>query len=112
LGSSEFAVLAPTTDHAGAVKLADRVVAVLRGPMAGGDMLPAETAVRAGYDAVANLTYSPIDPAELLTRAATAVRHGSPDTRHPWVRRFDPKTAPASRATPLGLELDQRSVSS
>ncbi len=111
LGPSEFAVLAPTTDHAGAVKLAQRVVAALRGP-GGGDMLPAGTVVRAGYDAVANLKYSPVDPAELLAHATTAVHHGTPETRHPWVRRFDPEKAPASRATPPGLELDKRSVTS
>ena len=112
LGPSEFAVLAPSTDHAGAVKLAERYVTELRGPKGGGDILPAGTAVRAGYDAVANLTYSPIDPAALLTRAAAAVQYGSPDTRLPWVRRFIPRTAPAPRATPPGLELDKRSVTS
>ena len=108
LGPTEFAVLAPTTDHAGAVKLAARVAAVLRGVMGGAG---AEAApLRAGYDAVANLTYSPIDPAELLARAATAVRTGTPETQHPWVRRFDAGKAPVPRATPPGLEFDKRRI--
>ena len=112
LGPSEFAVLAPTTDHNGAVTLARRVVATLRGFMGGDHMLHPGTGVRVGYDAVANLTYSPIDPAELLAHAATAVHHGTPEPQHPWVRRFDPERTPASRATPPGLEFDTRSVTS
>jgi len=53
-----------------------------------GQLAPGST-LRAGYDAVDNLTYSPIDPFELLTRAAAAVRTGIPEPSSPWVRRFD-----------------------
>ena len=45
--------------------------------------------LRAGYDAVGNFTYSPIDPVDLLARAAAAVRSGTPDTNYSWLRRFD-----------------------
>ena len=50
-------------------------------------------ALRAGFDAISNLSYSSMDPVELLTRAATAVRSGKPDRSYPWVRRFDSSKA-------------------
>ncbi|HYT03770.1 MAG TPA: response regulator [Gemmatimonadales bacterium] len=105
LGPTEFAVLAPATDHVGAVKLAERVASALF-PVAGGSTL------RAGYDAVANLTYSPIDPVELLARATAAVQRGRPEPTHPWVRRYDAEITPEQdvgarvRITPTGLVLE------
>jgi DNA-binding response OmpR family regulator len=108
LGPTDFAVLAPTTDHAGAVRLAHRMAPALRGPMAGAGAPAAATGLRVGYDAVVNLKYSPIDPAELLARASAAVRAGIVEPGSPWVRRFD--AARASRSTPPGLVLDKRSA--
>src|SRR6266700_3061579 len=75
-------------------------------PVAGGSTL------RAGYDAVANLTYSPIDPVELLARATAAVQRGRPEPTHPWVRRYDAEITPEQdvgarvRITPTGLVLE------
>lgn len=114
LGPTEFAVLAPATDHTGAVKLAQRVAGVLcRG--SGGSTPPAPgSTLRAGYDAVANLTYAPTDPVELVGRASAAVRSGKPEPGYPWMRRFDGGTAssrdsgPTSRPSPSGLVLDKR----
>ena len=85
---TEIALLAPATDHAGAVKLAQRVAAALGMATDAGQLAPGST-LRAGYDAVGNLTYSPLDPFELLFRAASAVQNGIPETISPWVRRFD-----------------------
>lgn len=85
---TEIAVLAPITDHAGAVKLAQRVAAALGMATSAGQLVPGST-LRAGYDAVGNLTYSPVDPFQLLTRAAAAVRSGVPDTSCSWLRRSD-----------------------
>jgi hypothetical protein len=69
------------------VKLAQRVAVALGMAMDHGQLAPGST-LRVGYDAVANLTYSPIDPFELLTRAAAAVRSGIPEAACPWVRRL------------------------
>jgi PleD family two-component response regulator len=107
LGPSEFAVLAPATDESGALKLAQRVATALcEAPGAGPQVHPS---LRVGYDAVANLKYSPIDPAGLLARAASAVRTGRPEPGYPWVRRYDvngggvDEESRAVRNTPPGL---------
>ena len=86
LSPTEFALLAPATDQAGALKLVHRAASALRGAVGGG---APEGTLRCGYDAVANLTYSPIDPVSLLARAAAAVRNGKPEPDAPWVRRFN-----------------------
>jgi len=91
LSPTELAVLAPGTDRVGAVRLAQRIGGALMG--AAGET---ESSLRAGYEAVANLTYSPIDPVELLTRASAALRTGRPDPGVPWVRGF-PGNAPPER---------------
>jgi diguanylate cyclase (GGDEF)-like protein len=91
LGPTEFAVVAPGTDHAGAVKLAQRIAeAIGHGEMTGTGAPHAPVSkLRVGYDAVANLRYSPIDPLELLAHATAALRTGKPEPGFPWVRRFD-----------------------
>src|SRR5207248_9065867 len=55
--------------------------------------------VRCGYEAVANVGYAPIEPVDLLVRAAAAVRTGRADSGG-WLRRFDEGTNPASSPTP------------
>jgi len=69
-------VLAPATGPSGAVLLARRIADGL-------DRVP-----RVGYDAVANLGYTPVDPTELLVNAAAAVRRGIADSETPWIQRF------------------------
>jgi PleD family two-component response regulator len=98
LSPTEVAVLAPGTDGAGAVTLAHRIGAAISG---GAASRPAAT-LRAGYEAVDNFTYAPIDPVELLTRAAVALRNGVPDPRAPWLRRLEGERASggARDATP------------
>jgi diguanylate cyclase (GGDEF)-like protein len=90
LSTTEFAILAPGTDAGGARRLAERLaasVSALRDPAA-----PAGTTtsarVRCGYEAVANIGYTPIEPVDLLIRAAAAVRTGRADS-NAWLRRFD-----------------------
>ncbi|HET7296305.1 MAG TPA: hypothetical protein VFI66_04140, partial [Gemmatimonadales bacterium] len=81
---------------------------------AGGTPLLPGTTLRVGYDAVANLTYAPTDPVDVLVRASAAVRSGVPEPGSPWVRRFDgaPATPPGgalpSRVTPPAAVLDIR----
>ena len=49
---------------------------------------PSAVSLRAGYAAVANLGYRPIDPATLLLRAGAALHAGEPEVHVQWLRRF------------------------
>ncbi len=84
IGPSEFAVVAPGTDGAGAVMLAQRVVRAVRA--ACGTEPPA---LRAGYDAVGNTRYTPVEPKNLLARATSALRLAKGDAAANWIRAFD-----------------------
>lgn len=114
LGPGEFAVLAPGTSDAGALRLAQRVASALCASPGGGREtgITPGPGLRVGYDAVVNLKYAPIDPVALLGRAAAAVRNGRPEPGYPWVRRFDVATADdirgTARSTPPGLVLEDQ----
>jgi diguanylate cyclase (GGDEF)-like protein len=74
LGPAEFAVIAPATGPEGAVRLVDRLGAAVeatRIPVRGGER---SVRIRAGYCAVPDFAESPVDAAELLLRATTALR--------------------------------------
>ena len=115
LSPTEFAVLAPATDHAGAVKLAQRIGGALRDVIDASSPVAPAPALQVGYDAVTNLKYSPIDPVALLLRATTAVRNGTPEPGCAWMRRFEEASAPAGasgqRTTPSGLLLGKKGTS-
>jgi PleD family two-component response regulator len=106
LSPNKFGVLAPATDGTGAVKLATRLMesfaesVIDRSTHRG--IPAARWSMRAGYDAVANAMYSPVDPAVFIARAATAVRGGAPELGHQNVRRYTP-TRPTD-AQPSGPE--------
>jgi len=96
LSPTEFAVLAPGTDAAGARRLAERLASTVQAS-AGGVPAPAAEPgapplpplrVRCGYEAVANVGYAPIEPVDLLVRASTALRTGRAEGSS-WLRRFD-----------------------
>jgi PleD family two-component response regulator len=89
LSATGIAVLAPGTDQQGAAGLARRLAAVLGAANGGRTPLVPGTTLRVGYDAVANLKYSPIDPVDLLVRADAAVQAGVPEPGSPWLRRFE-----------------------
>jgi CheY-like chemotaxis protein len=87
---NELAVIAPATDEAGAVVLARRVQLELgQGAFAG----RAPAALNAGYDAVSNMGYRPMDPLALMARASAAVRVGKAVPGHPWLRRYEDSAA-------------------
>lgn len=89
LSGSEFAILAPGTDAAGARRLAERLAASLAKTTTGGPPDgKAAIRVRCGYEAVSNVGYAPIEPMDLLVRAAAAVRTGRADADS-WLRRFE-----------------------
>jgi diguanylate cyclase (GGDEF)-like protein len=77
LGPTEFAVIAPETDAAGAVKLAERLVQALKGPR-----------LKVGYDSVANYREAPIEPMDMLIRATSALRVAKTD-RGAWIQPFE-----------------------
>src|SRR5437762_4313128 len=58
LSPTEFAVLAPGTDHTGAVKLAQRIGGALRDAVGAGSSDASGAALQVGYDAVSNLKRS------------------------------------------------------
>ena len=71
LGKTDFAILAPATDAAGAIRLAERLREGAALSLSGNE--PHE--IRAGYCAYQDFSTSPVDAVELLLRAATALRH-------------------------------------
>jgi PleD family two-component response regulator len=75
LGRSDFAILAPATDAAGATRLAERLRETAASATFGGS---SDLEIRAGYCAYQDFSKSPVDAVELLLRAATALRHVRP----------------------------------
>jgi len=88
LAESEVAVLLPSTSQSGVVRAAKRIAAALRDHA---DTSTPRLTVRAGYDAVPNLSYTPIDPVELIQRAASAMHNGRPEEDLGWLCRYEPK---------------------
>ncbi len=84
LGKTEIAVLAPSTDAAGALKLAERLADAIRhaGPV------PGAVDLRAGFDAVANVRESPVDAKDLLKRATIALRKSKANGNE-WIQPFE-----------------------
>ena len=77
-GAAEFAVVAPGTDPAGAVKLAERVARLAPG-----------APLRAGYVAVGNVRYTPLEPKNMLAHARSALRLAQAEHAGAWIRAFD-----------------------
>jgi diguanylate cyclase (GGDEF)-like protein len=72
LGRSDFAIIAPATGEAGAVRIAERIREVANTATLGTSV---SYDVRAGYCAFQDFSQSPVDAVEMLLRAATALRH-------------------------------------
>jgi CheY-like chemotaxis protein len=91
LGPRHVGVLAPATAHEGAVLLAVRLSSEVHRAIEAGKLKPRETdrptRVLAGFDAVSNARYSPVDPVGLIQRAAAAARSGAVEPGHMWLRR-------------------------
>ena len=103
LSPVQVAVVAPATGGPGVVGLAQRVGNAVLGVRDAGGLALMQGALRVGYDAVGNLSYAPMDPAEMLARASSAVIGGVPEPGVPWVRRFEGGTTvgPAGRVSPV-----------
>jgi diguanylate cyclase (GGDEF)-like protein len=84
VGPNELAVVAPGTDAGGALNLAVRFRHAIR---AGGTAEPGASQgfeLRAGYDAVGNARYTPIESQQLLARAARALQLAKAEGK--WIR--------------------------
>jgi two-component system cell cycle response regulator len=75
LGPLEFAVIAPSTSPAGAVRLAERLRSVVESTPLLVEDEPYDVDIRVGYCAVMNFAESPVDAVEMLLRATTALHH-------------------------------------
>ena len=85
---TEFAVLAPGTHAAGAVRLAERLGRLVEAtPPPSGAFMPA-LVVRAGYEAVDDVGATPLRAQDLLGRAHTALQRARVETGLPHVRRY------------------------
>ena len=89
LGQSEFAVVAPSTEARGAVRMVERLQTALDDDPMLVDGVPYVLKVRAGYCAVADFSDSSIDAVEMLVRASTALRQGRDDGDARPITAFD-----------------------
>ena len=83
VGEGEFAVFAASTDQAGAELLAKRIRQTLETEGFGG----AAEGLRAGFEAVADMTEAGVEPVDLLHRATAALRSAR-QRRDSWVSSF------------------------
>ena len=88
LGRSEFAVIAPATDAEGAMRLAERLAEAVASRQA----IPGARGVRlrAGYEGVADLHQTPVEPVDLLVRATAALRQVRTNEQGGRFQRYDP----------------------
>ena len=86
LGSLEFAVVAPSTDENGAIRLAERLAEAIRSSAAGKDA--ADFDVRAGFEAVSDLREASGLPADMLVHAAQALQQSKRLVNGDWIQPF------------------------
>jgi PleD family two-component response regulator len=96
LGLFQVAVLAPGTDAAGAVSLARRLAEAVRGGRSGASTSPAPE-LTAVYNSVSGSEPLAMEPIDLVTHAATALRSTHLPPAGPWLFATDP---PRTHATP------------
>ena len=109
LSATRCGILAPATNHRGAVRLAARVAAAVRHEMdvhanALGLTQPSPRLL-VGYDAVDNAGYAPFNPMSLISHASVAVRTGTPEPEYLWVRRHEAVVTPGVSSTESGSKL-------
>ena len=90
IGKSEFAVLAPGTDAAQAVQLAERLAAAVQAGTVPQDGSTSSVRLRGGYDSVSDLRQNPVRGPELITQAALALARAKADGNGEWLRAFRP----------------------
>ena len=88
LGQAEFAIIAPGTGGAGAVRMVERIREHIEAEPMDLDGEPQRVSIRAGYYAVPDFAASSVDAVEMLLRATTALRHLRSEGRE-VIRSFD-----------------------
>jgi diguanylate cyclase (GGDEF)-like protein len=89
MGGRDFAVIAPSTEHRGAVRLVERLQQSLGDSPLTIDGEARPLRIRAGYSAVPNYAEASIDAMNLLLRAAAALRHSRISGDMPAITAFD-----------------------
>ena len=84
LGRFEIAILAPDTNQAGIVKMAERLAAAIPAPHA-----PDVPGFLAGYDVVPDMSVSSVETRDLLAHAAQALQLQKMDLNGGWIRAFE-----------------------
>lgn len=89
LGRSEFAVIAPSTEAEGAVRLMQRLGQSIESESVNLGDLEKKLKIRAGYCAVPDFAESSVDAVEMLLRATTALRHLRSEGNGERIRAFE-----------------------
>ena len=89
LGVAEFVLLAPATSPPGAEKMARRLSQVVESATPRPAGVP-PLRVRAGYEAVADVHATPIEPARLLEHASTALHEAASTGNGERIRAYQP----------------------
>ena len=97
LGRSEFAIIAPCTNHDGAVRLVARLKEQVESMPLAIDGAARRLHVRAGYCAVANFAQSSVDAVDLLLRAASALRQARGGESIDAAKSFETVELPLAR---------------
>lgn len=90
LGRSEFAVIAPATDAEGAMRLAERLAEAVANREKTPGARVSGVRLRAGYEGVADLHQTPVEPVDLLVRATAALRQVRSNADAGRFQRYDP----------------------
>ena len=93
LGRSEFAVIAPATDAEGAMRLAERLDQAVASRQSEPGARISTVRLRAGYEGVADLHQTPVEPVDLLVRATAALRQVRNNEEGGRFQRYDPGAA-------------------
>jgi diguanylate cyclase (GGDEF)-like protein len=96
LGRSEFAVIAPATDAEGAMRLAERLAEAVANRESIPGARVSGVRLRAGYEGVADLHQTPVEPVDLLVRATAALRQVRSNEQAGRFQRYDPGSAAAN----------------
>lgn len=94
MGPTEFAVLAPGTDRAAAVQLAERLATALRPALSTQEEAYPTVELRGGYDTVADARDTPLKGRDLITRATIAFSRARSEQNGGWLRSFRSPSAP------------------
>lgn len=89
LGPAEFAIIAPSTEEPGAVRMMERLESQLADMLTHPEGIAQRVELRAGYCSVADGSRSDVDAVEMLLRANSALREARDADRSDGLRAYD-----------------------